>query len=219
MFMGVEARVRCLHRFFGSLFRHVIWERRTIRGTKKLISPQPRRGLPWFFLQKVDINEAQIANQSHAMWIAMRVLQMTICAIFVKVQTVGKLGEDDQGAQMWGYSSVHHHHGHVFTYFGGRGGWHGEVVSWNMVFWGGCLGCWWWVYYHFVVVYQNRSFLFDCFPHGKGGEWTFSKPCSPPPGMGKRAILRKLAILVPEKGQISRQLVGRDISHIRRRPS
>lgn len=89
------------------------------------------------------------------------------------MQTGGKFGEDGYRAQISKHDSVHGHHGRVCTNSGGRGGWCRKVISMHMEIWGACVGCRRWVYYLLVVVYENRSFLFDSFPLGKRREWTF----------------------------------------------
>lgn len=58
----------------------------------------------------------------------------------VKVQTGGKLGEDDRGAQMWEQHSVRGHPTRVCTNFRGRGGGHCRAIKIKVVVWGGCLG-------------------------------------------------------------------------------
>ena len=193
IFTGVWAGVVCRHRFLCPLFRLKIWERTPQKWTKKLISPEPRRRSSWFFSQKVDTNTAHVVNQSHTVWLACSVVYARTGVNFVKVQTGGKFDEDGHRDQISKQDSVCSDHGHVCTFFGGRGGWHGRVVRTHMQFWGGRLESCWWVYYHLAVVYQNRSFLFDSFHMGKGGEctfWNHAPPCRPSQKHGKHENLR-----------------------------
>ena len=90
-------------------------------------------------MQKVNISKAHVVTYSYTVWVATCVLCGRTCAILVKVQTGGKLGEDGHGDQISKQGSVRSDHGRVCTNSGGRGGCHSKVVTAHMLFWGGCL--------------------------------------------------------------------------------
>ena len=85
------------------------------------------------------MSRAHVVNHSYTVWAARWVLCGRTCAIFVQVQTGGKLGEDGHGDQISKQGSVRSDHGPVCTFLGGHGGWHSKVVRTHMLFWGGCL--------------------------------------------------------------------------------